>query len=32
MAGDLSGRLMTEHEIVMMATGATSEEAALVAE
>ena len=32
IAGDLSGRLMTEHEIVMMATGATSEEAALVAE
>ena len=32
IAGDLSGRLMTEHEIVMMATRATSEEAALVAE
>ena len=32
IVGDVSGRLMTEHEIVMMATGATSEEAALVAE
>lgn len=30
--GDVSGARMTEHDIVMMATGATSQEAALVAE
>ena len=30
--GDVSGTRMTEHDIVMMATGATSQEAALLAE
>lgn len=30
--GDVSGQRMTEHDIVMMATGATSQEAALLAE
>jgi ribose transport system ATP-binding protein len=30
--GDVSGQGMTEHDIVMMATGATAQEAALLAE
>jgi ribose transport system ATP-binding protein len=32
IVGEVAGEHMTEHEIVVMATGATSEEAALVAE
>ena len=32
VVGEVTGERMTEHEIVVLATGATSEEAALVAE